>query len=181
MEEGKCTMKTYSCGPQRERGGGGEDTEHWKHTGSKRGVFLSLQCQCFYTLTHSDPSEGGLHLVFRVNCIRPHNTHTAHRHTHTQTCTLNHHTRFYSWMKSINGCSEWAARQWTPRPGQHASPGFPGLNHKKNQTFPAAEKKRMKLLYVPEKRACWVIPTIQGSGVPICLGGLNGQLAGQIS
>lgn len=180
MEEGKCTMKTYSCGPQRERGG----RERTQSTGSTQ----EANAACFYpfsanasillpTLTHP---RGG-YILFSEWIASALITPTPLIDTHTQTCTLNHHTRFYSWMKSINGCSEWAARQWTPRPGQHASPGFPGLNHKKNQTFPATEKKRMKLLYVPEKRACWVIPTIQGSGVPICLGGLNGQLAGQIS
>lgn len=177
MEEGKCTMKTYSCGPQRERGGG----ERTQSTGSTQ----EANAACFYpfsanasillpTLTHP---RGG-YILFSEWIASALITPTPLIDTHTQTCTLNHHTRFYSWMKSINGCSEWAARQWTPRPGQHASPGFPGLNHKKNQTFPAAEKKKNETLVCTRKTSMLGNPHNPGKWCSYLLGGFKWAVRG---
>lgn len=115
--------------------------------------FLSLQCQPGCTPTPLWPVWGGWHLVFRVDCIHPHITST-HTHTHT----FQHHTRFYSWMKSINGSSERVARQWTRRPGRHANPGFPGLCYKKKKlSDPSGCTIKNETLVCTQKRACWVI------------------------
>lgn len=108
----------------------------WKQrAGSKHGMFFIPAVP----RAHCGPSEGGdilfsegLHQAAHTS-THTHTHMSAHAHTHTN--THQHHTRFYSWMKSINGSSERVARQWTQRPGRHANPGFPGLCHKKKLSY----------------------------------------------
>lgn len=108
----------------------------------------------------------------------PQAPHHLHLHFYRHTHTLHHHTRFYSWMKSINGSTERVVRQWTLRPGQHANPGFPGLHHKK--------RKQKKLLdpsgctIKNETLVCWVISqSRQVVLVSVCR--LKRAVGGQIS
>lgn len=103
-----------------------------QHTGSKHGMFfippVPTQAHSYPILSHL--TGGGVTSCFQRGCISlpapPLPTHT-----------FQHHTRFYSWMKSINGSSERVARQWTQRPGRHANSGFPGLCYKKNLSAPS--------------------------------------------
>lgn len=105
-----------------------EEAAHRKQT---RHVFYPSSANSGSLLSHSVLSdEGGVTSCFQRGCISlpapPLPTHT-----------FQHHTRFYSWMKSINGSSERVARQWTQRPGRHANSGFPGLCYKKNLSAPS--------------------------------------------
>lgn len=131
------------------------------------------------TLLHSypitDPSEGGDILFSVWDCIRPTTpcTTSAHMHTQTHTHSFQHHTRFYSWMKSINGSSEQVARQWTLRPGRHANPGFPGLHHNffffSKLTDPSKCTLKNETLACTRNKGMLGNLTIQASGVGISL------------
>lgn len=121
---------------------------------------------CFYPfsaspstlLPHADPSVGGGGDILFLEWVA--NTPTPPPPTCTH--TFQQRTRFYSWMKSVNGSSERVARQWPERPGRHASPGFPGLCCKKNIVTPSGCPKNKKSLFFPQKEGhdgakpwCW--------------------------
>lgn len=112
-------MKTYSSGLQGAEGREeGAEEAHRKQTWH---VFIPP----VPALLHSYPTltqlgEGGGDFLFSERV-----EHTPTPPAPSCTHTFQQNTRFYSWMKSINGSSERVARQWTRRPGQHASPGFP--------------------------------------------------------
>lgn len=121
-----------------------------KHTGSKHGMFFIPPVP---TGLHSYPTLTRLRGV--TSCFQS-GLHPPPHHLHPH--TFQHHTRFYSWMKSINGSSERVARQWTRRPGRHANPGFPGLCYKKKKlSDPSGCTIKNETLVCTQKRACWVI------------------------
>lgn len=148
-------MKTYSSNLQRAEG---------REGGRSRGGPQEANMACFYPfsaspstlLPYADPSGGRVDIFFSEWV-----TYTPTPPPPTCTHTFQQHTRFYSWMKSINGSSEQVARQWTQRPGQHANPGFPGLCYKKNIVRPSGCPKNKKTLVFPKKDGhdlktwCW--------------------------
>lgn len=145
-------MKTYSSGLQ--RAGGREHGARRRPTGSKHGMFfippVPALLHSYPTLTHLGLGGGG-------------DTPTPPPPTCTH--TFQQHTRFYSWMKSINGSSERGARQWTRRPGQHANPGFPGLCCKKNIVRPSGCPKNKKTFICTKKKGMMGGKNKAGAGV----------------
>lgn len=139
-----------------------------KHTGSKHGMFFIPPMP---TLLHSYPTltrPRGVTSCFQSGSHPPPQPpHHLHPRTHTNTHTFQHHTRFYSWMKSINGSSERVARQWTRRPGRHANPGFPGLHHKKKKKLSDSSGCTIKneTLVCTRKKSMLGNLTIQINGV----------------
>lgn len=113
VEEGKCIMKTYSSGQQREGGEGREREGGYSaeeaHTGSKHGMFFIPPMP---TLLHSypitDPSEGGDILFSVWDCIRPTAPCTTSAHMHTQT-----HTHISAPHQILQLDEEHQWEQWT--------------------------------------------------------------------
>lgn len=124
-----------------------EDTVQRKHTGSKHGMFFIPPVP---TGLHSYPTLTRLRGV--TSCFQsglhppPH-----HLHSHTHTHTFQHHTRFYSWMKSINGSSERVARQWT-RPARQPRISWLMLQ-KKNLSDPSGCTIKNEILVCTPKKS----------------------------
>lgn len=144
---GGCVMKTYSCGLQR---ASGRRTEHrGGPQEANTACFLSLQCQPFYTPTLRWPIWGGGHLVFRVDCIKPHITST-HMHSHISAAhQILQLDEEYQW-------EQWASGQTMDSASRPArQPRISWLIWQKNIISPSGCPQNKKTTFLPKRRACW--------------------------